>query len=75
MGDDSHFLFRQKLLGEDESCETGRCRVETARSILAKVRGEVFTRFHAVAAKRRSRTRNSQVVLLGLVFRATTTDG
>jgi hypothetical protein len=39
----------------------------------AKVRGEVVARFHAVAAKLRSRTRNSQFDLLGPVFRATTT--
>jgi hypothetical protein len=67
VGDDS-----QKLLGEDGSA-TGRCHGEAARSVLAKVRGDVFARFHAVAAKRRGRTRNSQFDLLGPVLRATTT--
>jgi hypothetical protein len=51
----------------------GRCHDEAARSILAKVRGDVFARFQAVAAKRRRRTRNSQFGPLGTVLRATTT--
>jgi hypothetical protein len=51
----------------------GRCDGEAARSFLAKVRGDVFARFHAVAAKRCSRTRNSQFGLLGPVLHATTT--
>jgi hypothetical protein len=51
----------------------GQCDGEAARTVLVKVRGDVFTRFHAVAAKRRSRTRNSQFGLLGPVLRATTT--
>jgi hypothetical protein len=49
------------------------CHGEAARSLLAKVRGDVFARFHAVAAKRRSRTRNSQFGLLGPLLRATAT--
>jgi len=49
--DDSHFVFRQKLVGEDGSVRRGRCHVEAARSVLAKVWGDVFTRFHPVAAK------------------------
>jgi hypothetical protein len=68
VGDDSHLVFRQKLLGE-----AGRCHGEAARSVLAQVRGDVFARFHGVAAKRRSRTRSSQFALLGPVLRATTT--
>jgi hypothetical protein len=51
VGDGSHFVFRQK-----RKCETGHCHGETARSVLAKVRGYVFARFRAVAAKRGSRT-------------------
>jgi hypothetical protein len=39
-------------------CETGRCHGEAVRSVLAKVRGDVFARFHSVAAKCRSRNRN-----------------
>jgi hypothetical protein len=49
-----------------------RCHGEAARSVLAEVLGDVFARFHAVAAKSRSRTRNSQFGLLGPVLRATT---
>jgi hypothetical protein len=73
MGDESHFVFRQKLLSEDGSVRRGRCHGEAARSVLAKFRGEVFASFHPVAAKFRSITRNSQFVLLGPVLRATTT--
>jgi hypothetical protein len=54
-------------------CETGRCHGEAASSIIAKVRGDVFARFHAVALKHRGRTRNSQFGLFGPVLRATTT--
>jgi hypothetical protein len=68
VGDERHFMFGQKLLGEDGS-ETGRCHGEAAMS----VRGDVFARFHAVAAKRRSITRNSQFGLLGPVLRDATT--
>jgi hypothetical protein len=46
---------------------------EAARSVLAKVRGDLFPNFHAVGAKRRSRTRNSQCGLLGQIVGATTT--
>jgi hypothetical protein len=49
--DDSHFVFRQKLLDEDGSVRRGRCHGEAPSSVLAKVRGDVFERFHAVAAK------------------------
>jgi hypothetical protein len=73
VGDDSHLVFRQKLLGDDGSLRKGRCHGEAARSVLVKVRGDVFARFHAVAAKRRSRTRNSQFGLFGPVLRTTTT--
>jgi K+-sensing histidine kinase KdpD len=51
----------------------GHCHGEAATSVLAKVRGNVFARFHAVATKRRSRTRNSQFGLLGPVRCTTTT--
>jgi hypothetical protein len=54
---ESHFVYRQKLLGEDGSVR----------------RGDVFARFHAVAAKRRSRTWNSQFGLKAPMLRATTT--
>jgi hypothetical protein len=51
----------------------GCCHGEAARSVLATVRGDVLARFHTVAAKLRSRTRNSQFGLLEPVLRATTT--
>jgi hypothetical protein len=54
-------------------CETERCHGDAARSVLAKVRGDVFERFHGVAAKRRSRTRNSPFGLSGQILCATTT--
>jgi hypothetical protein len=51
----------------------GKSHGEAARCVLAKVRDDVFERFHAVAAKRRSRTWNSQLVLLVPMLSATTT--
>jgi hypothetical protein len=42
----------------ERKCETGRCRGEEVRFVLDKIRDDVFARFHAVGAKRRSRTRN-----------------
>jgi hypothetical protein len=59
--------------GCGRKCEKGRCNGDAARSGLAIVRSVVFARFHIVAAKRRSRTHNSQFGLLGPVVRATTT--
>jgi hypothetical protein len=56
----------------ERKCETGRCHGEATWSVLAKVRGDVFARFHAVAAKLRSWIRNSQFGLLWPVIRATT---
>jgi hypothetical protein len=50
-----------------------RCHGEAARSVIAKVRGGVYASFHAVVVERRSRTRNSQFVMLVAVLRATTT--
>jgi hypothetical protein len=67
------FLVSPETAGRGRKCETGGCHGEGTRSVLANVRGNVFARFHAVAAKRRSRTRNSQFGLLGPVLRATTT--
>jgi hypothetical protein len=49
------------------------CHGEATRSVLTKVRGAIFTCFHTVATKCRSRTQNSQFELLGPVLRATTT--
>jgi hypothetical protein len=54
------FCISPETAGWGRKCETGRCHGEAVRSVLAKVQGDVFARFHAVAAKRRSLTRNSQ---------------
>jgi hypothetical protein len=67
------FSISSETAGRGRKCETRRCHGEVARSVFAKVRGDVFARFHAVAAKRRIRTRNSQSGLLGPVLRAATT--
>jgi hypothetical protein len=65
VGDDSHFVFHQKILGEDGSVRRGVVMVKKPGFFLARVRDGVFARFYAVAAKRRSRPRNSQFGLLG----------
>jgi K+-transporting ATPase A subunit len=46
---------------------------EAARFVLAKVQGNVFAHFHAVAKQSRIRTQNSQFGLLGQILFATTT--
>jgi hypothetical protein len=48
-GDDSHVVFGKKNPWWKRKCETVRCRDATGSSFVAKVRGEVFTHFHAVA--------------------------
>jgi hypothetical protein len=67
------FSISPKTAGWGRKCETGHCHCEAASSVLAKIRGDVFTGFHAVAVKIRSRTRNSQFGFLRPVLRATTT--
>jgi hypothetical protein len=67
------FSFSPETAGWWRKCETGCRHSEVARSVLAKFRGDFFGRFHAVAAKLRSRTRNSQFGLLGPVLHVTTT--
>jgi hypothetical protein len=51
--------------GLGRKCETRHCHGEAATPVLVRVRGNVFARFYAVAAKRRSRSRNSKFGLLG----------
>jgi hypothetical protein len=58
------FRFPPETTGCGGKCETGRCRGKAASSVLAKARGDIFARFYAVAAKLRSKTRNSQFGLL-----------
>jgi hypothetical protein len=55
--DNSQFVFRQKKY----LARTEGCHGEVTRSVIAKVRGDVFARFHAVAAKLRSRIREFTV--------------
>jgi hypothetical protein len=54
------FFVSPEISGWGRKCETERCHGEAARSVLVKVRVDLFSRFYTVAAKRRSRTRNSQ---------------
>jgi hypothetical protein len=70
---DSRFVFRQKLLVEDRSVRCGVVMVKHPGLFSPKFRGDVFASFHAVAAKRRSRTLNPEFGLLVTVLRATTT--
>jgi hypothetical protein len=72
-GDDSYFVFRQKLLGDYGSVRRGVVVVKQPGLFSPKFGGDVFASFHAVAAKRSRITRNSQFGLLGPVLRATTT--
>jgi hypothetical protein len=64
VGDDSHVVF---FLSKRE-CETVRCRDATARSFVAKIRGEVFAYFHAFAMKRHSSMQNSLLGLPGWIL-------
>jgi hypothetical protein len=57
-GGGGHVAFGQKILDEKSKCETVRYRGATASSFAAKVRGEVFALFHAVAVKHRSNISN-----------------
>jgi hypothetical protein len=58
MGDDSHVVFCKKIPWWKRTCQTVRCRDATASSFVAKVRGEVFAHFQAVAVKRLSIMQN-----------------
>jgi hypothetical protein len=49
-------------------CESVRCRDATASSFVAKVRGEAFAHFHAVAVKRHNSVRNLLFVLRGQIL-------
>jgi hypothetical protein len=60
VGDDSHVVLGQKC-PDEKSCETMRSPDATASSFVAKVRGEVFAHFHAVAVKRHSKSKKVKV--------------
>ena len=62
------FCFSLETAAWGWKCETGHCHGEGARSVLTKVWGNFFACFHAVATKRRSRTRNSQFGMLGQIL-------
>jgi hypothetical protein len=53
------FFISSETAGWERKCETGRCHGEAARSVLVKIRSDAFARFHVVAAKLYSRSRNS----------------
>jgi hypothetical protein len=57
-GEDRHVVFWSKIPWWEGKCEAVLCRDSTASSSVAKVRGEVFAHFHAVAVKRHSSMRN-----------------
>jgi hypothetical protein len=45
------FNVLPETAGRGQKCETGHCHSEATRSVLAKVQGDIFACFHAVAAK------------------------
>jgi hypothetical protein len=72
VGDESHLVFGQKLLGEDGIVRWGIDMVKQPGLFSPKF-GAVFAHFHAVTAKHRSITRNSKFGLLGPVLCTNTT--
>jgi hypothetical protein len=71
-GNDSHFVFRQKMLGEDGSVRRGVVMVKQT-GLFSPNFGATSSHVFTVAAKLRSRTRNSEFGLLGQILCATTT--
>jgi hypothetical protein len=61
---DSHFVFRQKVLGEDGSVRGGFVMVKQPGLFSLKFGAKSSHVVNAVAAKLRSRTRNSRFSLL-----------
>jgi hypothetical protein len=73
-GDDRHFVFRQKLLGEDVNMRRGVVMVKQPSLFSPKsgaMSPHVFTQ--SPKKKRRSRIRNSKFGLLGKILCAPTT--
>jgi hypothetical protein len=54
VGDDSHVVFGKKNSLVEKGSVTVHCHDATDSSFIAKIRGEVFTYFHAVAVKHHS---------------------
>jgi hypothetical protein len=57
--------FWSRILWLQRKCETVRCSDAAASSVIAKVRGEVFAHFQAVAVKRHSTIWNRLLFLPG----------
>ena len=70
MGDNSNFVFRQKLVGEDRSVRWGAVMVKQQGLFSPKLgaMSDVFARFQAVAAKLRRRTQNSHLAFWDKFF-------
>ena len=68
MGDNSNFVFRQKLVGVDGSVRRDVVMVRQPGLFSTKLGGDDFALFHAFSAKLRRRTRNSQFGLLGQIL-------
>jgi hypothetical protein len=68
VGDNSHVVLGKKIHWWKRKCQTVRCRDATASSFVAKVRGEGFAYFHAVAVKPYSSMQNWLFGLPGLIL-------
>jgi hypothetical protein len=68
VGDNSRVVFGKKNPWWKQKCEAVRCRYATARSIVAKIQGEVFTNFPAVSVKRHSNMQNWPFALPGRIL-------
>jgi hypothetical protein len=65
--DHSHVVFGQQFPVEKKKDEMVRCHDATASCFVAKVLGEVFAHFYAVAVKGHSSMRNSLFGLAGRI--------
>jgi len=63
VGGNSNFVYREALVGEERSVRPGVVMVKQP-GLFSHIWGDVFARFHAVAAKLRSRTRKAHFGLL-----------
>jgi hypothetical protein len=67
-GEGQSCCFWSQILWWKRQCEMVRCRDATARTFVAKVRGEVFVYFHAVTVKRHSSMWNWLLGLTGQIL-------
>jgi hypothetical protein len=70
VGEDSHFVFRQKLLGDDGKYETGRCLVE---SVFSQKFGATSSHVFTQSPQNVAVEPGIHFGLFGPVLRATTT--